>query len=261
MAFGSAEERIQFEKILPEQVDDADRRQVDALEVLPIGGIEVVEVKEGFGAVFGGQHFQQGARLFDIVPGAVENLLQHRMGLLLLQKQQCAGHGGLMAHLLLEGGCFRRLCVGAAGGAASGGRREGWRLHSPHFLVGARIDATTSRLQNGCQAVRRDQPRPDRWTVTLMRRQVCGDPIQHDAVEQAQFPAAQHPGLDLNVDLGVLEVLDIDEVGEFAFQLVDDERPVVLEPVLELLLDAFRLPAEQRLIHAEQFAGVGSTDV
>ena len=139
MAFGRAQEGIQLEEILAEQVHHADGREHHAFELLAVGGVQVLQAEIGFGAVCSREHLLDGSSLRNGILGGVENLAQGAAVLVLHQRQQHARHGGFVLELVLEGaqrqaaGVQRLAAAALAALAAAAPLRSGASEVPPRF--------------------------------------------------------------------------------------------------------------------------------
>jgi hypothetical protein len=211
----------------------------DTLQGFLVARVQVLDVQICVAAVFGGEHPDQGLCLLRAVPGGVEDLFQGLVVSFLDQVQQGAGHGGLVLQLVFESSDRGNLGIDPARAPRAVGYAVPGILGLADFGIGAGVDCGHVLFQNRVQEFRPDYLRPDGRIICLIGGKGGGDALQHYAVKAAELAPRQNARADLHVDLIVLPVFDVDHARKLALQLVQNQRPVVPEPLIETLLDPF----------------------
>jgi len=177
---------------------------------------------------------------------------------MLSEVEQCAGLRGLVAQLALE-----RLQVQhplTIDIAPVGLHCETHRRGVAAAMLGVEPAVLRDHhlREDRFDGVAADDVAPDVRLVLLVRRQFLGHGFKHDAVEGARLAELQRPRLYVDADLAAFAIVDADLRIELGSQPVQQRLLVLLETVVEPVFQPLRLPAEQRLVDAEQFAGIGS---
>src|SRR6185503_15882315 len=114
MADRRAEERVELKEILAEKVYNGDRREGDALDLLAVAGIDILDVEQRVRTVSGTRHAGKALDLAAAVDGRVEEFFQDVVLLALDEVENRSGDRRLVLELLLEGPALK---VESRGGA------------------------------------------------------------------------------------------------------------------------------------------------
>ena len=234
MTDGGAEERVELEEVLPEQVDDADGRQPDPLDVLErVDEVERVAIRE--------ERLEADEPLVLLVEEVVEEIEP----LLVLEEQEVAGHRRLARQLI---GDQRGRVVELS---VSG--RVPWALTLP-------LDDRRERVvdEHVADPIRVQQIVPDPLVVLLERREVTPERVREERVGAPGSPRRERGRLDVSHpgNPAFRVGLDLHLGHEPRQQELADACDVVGEPSIEAVLHLLRPPPEHRLVDAEDLARV-----
>ena len=206
MADRRAEERVELKEILAEKVYNGDRREGDALDLLAVAGIDILDVEQRVRTVSGTRHAGKALDLAAAVDGRVEQFFQDVVQLALDKVENRSGDRRLVLELLLKGSALK---VDSRGGArpfdcARPETRVKGLARPSQLVISLRIGLAHIGVEDLVNQIARDSRTPGLWLEALKGWKLFGDLLEDDAVVGADLAAGNDAGPDIKADLAVL---------------------------------------------------------